>query len=155
MTDRKLILVIEDNDDNITLVRRALVRSGVPCEIAVACDDVQARDFLYGVGSAQGRDVSRTPDLILLDINLPRLSGLDLLRLIRIQQRTKHVPVVVFTSSAQEKDVEAAYARGANSYVRKSVDYARFAETVGLIATYWLSVNERPATAAAGSDAAG
>ncbi len=137
----KVILVVEDNPDNVTLIRRSLQKAGVTAEVAVAGDDREARDFLYAQGAWQSRDVERAPDLILLDINLPGLSGLDYLRLIRINARTKHTPVVIFTSSDQPRDVARAYERGATSYVRKPVDFARFAEVVRLVATYWLTVH--------------
>ena len=144
MSAEKLILVVEDNLDTSTLIRRALGKSGIPSEVVVVADDSQARDFLYGIGTHQGRDLDRPPDLILLDVNLPKLSGLDLLRLIRIQPRTKYVPVVVFTSSVQERDLEAAYGRGANSYVRKPVDFGEFSTALQTVATYWLTLNHRP-----------
>jgi CheY-like chemotaxis protein len=137
----KLILVIEDNTDNVALIRRALQKAGVAAEVAVAGNDVEARDFLYAQGAWQARDVERSPDLILLDINLPGLSGLDFLRLLRINARTRHTPVVVFTSSDQPRDVAVAYERGATSYVRKPVDFARFSEVVRIVALYWLTVH--------------
>ena len=152
MSAEKLILVVEDNPDTSTLMRRALGKAGVPSEVVVVADDSQARDFLYAIGTHQGRDLDRPPDLILLDVNLPKLSGLDLLRLIRIQPRTKYVPVVVFTSSVQERDLEAAYGRGANSYVRKPVDFGEFSAALQAVATYWLTLNHRPRSTAAAAD---
>ena len=137
----KLILVVEDNADNVALIRRALQKAGVAAEVAVAGDDREARDFLYSQGAWQSRDATRAPDLILLDINLPGLSGLDFLRLLRINARTRHTPVVVFTSSDQPRDVAVAYERGATSYVRKPVDFARFADVVRIVALYWLTVH--------------
>ena len=137
----KLLLLIEDNPDNVTLIRRALVKAGIQCEVAVAGDDREARGLLYGLGEHAGTDAVRMPDLILLDVNLPGMSGLDLLRLLRINVRTKTVPIVVFTSSSESRDVERAYERGATSYVTKPIDFDEFSTAVTTIARYWLSLN--------------
>jgi CheY-like chemotaxis protein len=140
----KLLLLIEDNADNVTLIRRALVKSGVECEVAVAADDAQARGLLYGLGEHAGAEAVRMPDLILLDVNLPGMSGLDLLRLLRINARTRTVPIVVFTSSSEARDVERAYERGATSYVTKPIDFVEFSAAVTMIARYWLALNVPP-----------
>lgn len=145
----KLLLLVEDNPDTVVLVRRALTRAGVPAELQVAGSDTEAREFLYGLGEHAGRDVERVPDLVLLDVNLPGMSGLDFLRLLRIGARTRRVPIVVFTSSQQPRDVERAYERGATSYVAKPIEFDRFAETVVAVARYWLTLNVPPPPAPA------
>lgn len=137
----KLLLLIEDNTDTVTLIRRALVKAGIGCEVAVAADDREARALLYGLGEHAGAESLRIPDLILLDVNLPGMSGLELLRLLRINARTKTVPIVVFTSSSEARDVERAYERGATSYVTKPIDFTEFSTAVTTVARYWLMVN--------------
>jgi two-component system response regulator len=137
----KLLLLVEDNPDNVTLIRRALARAELAAETVVAGDDREAREFLYGLGDHAGRDPGRVPDLILLDVNLPGMSGLDFLRLLRINVRTRNVPIVVFTSSSQPRDVERAYERGATSFVTKPIDYDEFSQTVATLARYWLTLH--------------
>ena len=131
------ILLVEDNADDEALTIDALRTAGVTAEIEVARDGAQAIDFL----SAPGR---RTPDVVLLDLKLPRIPGLEVLRQLRRSGRTKQIPVVVFTSSSETSDIARAYEHGANSYVRKPVEFDGFAEAARMLGLYWLMLNEPP-----------
>jgi two-component system, response regulator len=137
-----VILLIEDNrlDEELTL--RALRKGNVSMPIVVARDGVQALDYLFVRGAHASRDATVSPRLILLDLKLPRLDGLEVLRSIRADDRTKLIPVVVLTSSTEASDLIASYRLGANSYVRKPVDYLRFLEIARQLSEYWLAVNE-------------
>lgn len=140
----RCILLVEDNEDDATLTIGALRANRVANEIVHAKDGAEARDFLFGVGGYAGRDACEVPDLVLLDLRLPKLDGIDVLRRIRADDRTKRIPVVVLTSSAGEDDVIRSYDDGANSYIRKPVDFESFVEAIERISAYWLIVNEPP-----------
>jgi two-component system, response regulator len=136
------ILLVEDNPDDRDLTLRALRRHLVANEIITVGDGVEALDYLFGEGAYAGRDVSSRPRLILLDLKLPKLSGLEVLSRIRADPRTSSLPVVVLTSSSEEQDISASYQRGANSYVRKPVVFGDFAEAVRQLGLYWLLLNQ-------------
>lgn len=138
----KLILVVEDNPDHLELTVLTLENHGVNAEIAVARDGAQALDYLFGQGSHAGRDTRRQPAFILLDMKLPKLSGLDVLRSVRGNPLTSLVPVVMLTSSSERSDMVACYQSGANGFVRKPVDFAEFTEKLDRLQAYWLGVNE-------------
>ena len=135
--EQKVILLVEDNEDDVALTLRAFRKGHVPAQVEVAHDGVEALDFLFGVGGAPGR----IPDLVLLDLKLPRVDGFEVLRRIRADARTKLLPVVILTSSSEEVDLLRGYNEGANSYVRKPVDYADFLEAAGQLSVYWLQRN--------------
>ena len=137
----KIILLIEDNPDDAELAVRALEMGTVKSTVVRAGDGVEALDYLFGTGAhAAGPGVM--PDVVLLDLKLPRVDGLEVLRRVRAHQRTKYLPVVIMTSSLREQDIEAGYALGANSYVRKSVQFGEFVEMAGQLCAYWLTVNQ-------------
>lgn len=138
----KLILVVEDNPDHLELTVLTLEESGVRAEIAVARDGVEALDYLFGQGQHAGRDTQRQPSFILLDMKLPKLSGLDVLRSVRSNPLTVLVPVIMLTSSSEHSDMAACYQSGANSFVRKPVDFIDFTEKLNRLQAYWLDVNE-------------
>ena len=141
----KLILVVEDNPDHLELTVLTLEEHGVLAKIAVARDGAEALDFLYGQGVHAGRDTQHQPTFILLDMKLPKLSGLDVLRSLRANPLTALVPVVMLTSSSEQSDIVACYQAGANSFVRKPVDFGEFTEKLNLLQAYWLGTNECPA----------
>jgi two-component system response regulator len=138
----KLILVVEDNPDHLELTVLTLQAHGVSAEIAVARDGAQALDFLFGQGLHAGRDLQRQPSFILLDMKLPKLSGLDVLRSVRANPLTTLVPVVMLTSSSEQSDISACYHHGANGFVRKPVDFGEFTDKLNALQAYWLGVNE-------------
>ena len=142
--DSKVILLVEDNPSDIGLTRRALAKAHIANEMIVAEDGEEALDYLWGAGVHAGRDVSDLPAVILLDLKLPGVSGLEVLRQIRADARTRRVPVVILTTSKEEQDVAAGYDLGVNSYVRKPVDFNQFAAAVEQLGLYWLVLNERP-----------
>ena len=137
-----MILLVEDNPDDEELTIRAFRQTNVQHEVAVVRDGVEALDFLFGTGLHVGRDTSRQPVVLLLDLKLPRIDGLEVLRRMRADNRTRLLPVVVLTSSREEKDVAESYRLGANSYIRKPVDYVQFTDTIRQLGTYWLTLNE-------------
>jgi two-component system response regulator len=145
--NNKLILVVEDNPDHLELTVLTLEDHGVSAEIAVARDGAQALEFLFGQGSHAGRDTHKQPAFILLDMKLPKLSGLDVLRSVRANPLTALVPVIMLTSSSERSDMVACYQAGANGFVRKPVDFAEFTEKLNRLQAYWLGVNESIATA--------
>jgi two-component system response regulator len=138
------ILLVEDNPSDIALTRRALGKSNVANELIVAEDGQEALDFLFGEGHHAGRDSRLDPVLVLLDMKLPRVDGLEVLRRIRADPRTRRLPVVILTSSTERSDVGSAYDHGANSYIRKPVDFRQFVESLGHLGLYWLVLNEPP-----------
>jgi len=138
-----MILLVEDNPDDEALTLRA-VRKHMPHGIVVARDGAEALDFLFGTGNFSGRDLSVSPLLVLLDLKLPKVNGLEVLRRIRGDARTRVIPVVVFTSSTEEQDILDCYSLGANSYIRKPVDYNQFCADMKQVMIYWLSVNQLP-----------
>jgi two-component system response regulator len=142
--DDKVILLVEDNPDDEALTLRALRKANVRNEVVVARDGVEALDYLFATGPHTGRDTSVLPQVVLLDLKLPRLDGLEVLRRLRADPRTKVLPVVILTSSNEEEDRVAGYELGANSYVRKPVDFGHFAEAVRQLGLYWLLLNQPP-----------
>jgi two-component system response regulator len=138
----KIILLVEDNPSDIGLTKRALAKSHVANELVVAEDGQDALDYLFGAGSYAGREVTELPALVLLDLKLPRVDGLQVLRQIRADERTRRLPVVILTTSNEEQDVAHSYDLGANSYIRKPVDFTQFAQAVEHLGLYWLVLNE-------------
>jgi len=140
----KIILLVEDNSSDIGLTQRALAKSHIANDMVVAEDGQEALDYLFAGGKYTGRDVKETPALVLLDLKLPRVDGLEVLRRIRADERTKRIPVVILTTSKEEQDVAQSYDLGANSYIRKPVDFKQFVESVERLGLYWLVMNEPP-----------
>jgi two-component system response regulator len=139
-----LILLVEDNPDDVELTRIAFDRSKVANEMVTASDGQEALDYLFLMGAHAGRDRALMPNVVLLDLNLPKISGLEVLRRMRADERTKRIPVVVLTTSNEERDVIGSYDLGANSFVRKPVDFAEFLNAARQLGLYWLVVNEPP-----------
>lgn len=131
------ILLVEDNPDDEALTLRALRKCDIASEVMVTHDGVEALDYLFGTGQYSAGDLPPLPRFILLDLKLPKIDGLEVLRRLRAEKRTRLVPVVIFTSSSEERDIEQSYACGANSYLRKPVDFSQFKETVRQLAEYW------------------
>jgi two-component system response regulator len=146
MNERRILLV-EDDPDGVELTLRALKTSNPPSHITVARDGVEALEYLFGTGPQAARDLDSLPQLILLDLKLPRMDGLDVLRRLRADTRTRHIPVVVLTSSTEESDLASSYALGANSYIRKPVDFREFVEAARHLGIYWLRLNQFPPAA--------
>jgi len=143
MTNRHILLV-EDNPDDELLTLRALRKHNIASEITVARDGVEALDLLFGAGTHGGSDAASMPSLVLLDLKLPKVDGLEVLRRIRCDERTRLLPVVIFTSSNEEQDILECHTLGANSYIRKPVDFNQLSEALRLIGTYWLTLNLAP-----------
>jgi two-component system response regulator len=146
MSGDRMILLVEDNPDDEVLTLRALRKNHIVNQVVVARDGVEALDFLFGTGAHTGRDVRDLPQVVLLDLNLPRIGGLEVLRRVRADERTRIVPIVVLTSSKQEEDVLRSFSNGANAYVRKPVDFTQFTEAVNTLGLFWLLLNERAPT---------
>lgn len=140
----RIILLVEDNDDDVELTLRAFERSGTGSEIVVVRDGLEALDYLFAEGAFTRRDLALMPHVVLLDLNLPKLDGLDVLRRLRGDERTRRLPVVVLTSSREESDLVRSYDLGANSFVRKPVDFGEFLEAARQLGVYWLDMNEPP-----------
>jgi CheY-like chemotaxis protein len=138
----KIILLVEDNSDDEKLTLRALKKNNILNEVVVARDGAQALDYLFGTGAYAGRDLRVMPQVILLDLKLPKLDGLEVLRRVRADDRTKLLPIVILTSSNEELDRINGYGFGANSYVRKPVDFSEFSEAAGQLGLYWLVLNQ-------------
>jgi two-component system response regulator len=138
----KIILLVEDNADDVKLALRALKVHRVTNPVVVARDGVEALEYLLGPGS--GTPEKPLPALVLLDLNMPRINGLETLQRIRAEERTRWLPVVMLTTSSEESDMRASYRLGANSYLRKPVDYEQFTQVVGRLAAYWLQLNVIP-----------
>lgn len=140
----KIILLVEDNPDDVELTRRVLRKSRIVNDVVVARDGVEALDYLFGQGEHAGRDIAQLPAVVLLDLKLPRVGGLDVLRRLRADKRTRLLPVVVLTASSEESDLIKSYSLGANGYVRKPVQPEEFAKAVHTVGLYWLLFNEVP-----------
>jgi two-component system response regulator len=140
----KVILLVEDNASDEKLTLQAFKKCGVANEIVVVRDGAEALDYLFGAGKHAGRDTSDLPAVLLLDLQLPKIDGLEVLRRLRADERTKLLPVVILTASKQEEDVTRGYALGANAYVRKPVDFAEFAKAATTVGLFWLVLNELP-----------
>jgi two-component system response regulator len=138
----KIILLVEDNPDDEALTLHSFKKHNLVNDVVVARDGVEALDYLFGSGSHAGRDTRIMPQVILLDLKLPKVDGLEVLRRLRADERTALLPVVVLTSSDEERDIVDSYRLGANSYVRKPVDFAQFSEAVRQLGLYWLVLNQ-------------
>ena len=138
------ILLVEDNPDDEELTLLSLRKHDLASEIVVARDGVEALDYLFGEGRYAGRDVALMPMVVLLDLKLPRLDGLGVLKRLREDVRTRHVPVVVLTSSSQDADIVKSYQLGANSYIRKPVEFGELTDTVSKVGLYWMTLNRSP-----------
>ena len=142
----KVILLVEDNADDEILTLRALMVNKIANDVVVARDGAEALDYLFGTGCYAGRDTSVRPQVVLLDLNLPKLGGLDVLRRIRSEESTRTLPVVILTTSNEEEDLVGSYSLGANSFIRKPVDFDQFSECVRELGMYWVVLNTTPAS---------
>jgi two-component system, response regulator len=142
----EVILLVEDNKSDEELTLLALKKNNIGNQVIVMRDGALALDYLFGRGAHAGRDTTVLPHVVLLDLNLPKLSGIEVLRAIRADERTKRLPVVILTSSKEDSDLTSGYASGANSYIAKPVDFTQFAEAVRQLGLYWLVLNQRPPT---------
>ena len=140
----KIILLVEDNPDDELLTIDALAANRIGNEVVVARNGVEALDYMFAEGKWSGRDVRQIPALVLLDLNLPKIDGLEVLQRIRDDKRTQLTPIVILTSSNEEEDLLKGYSLGANSYVRKPVDFDEFVRAAGQLGLYWLLLNETP-----------
>ena len=140
----KFILLVEDNPDDVALTLRALKKNNIANEVVVAGDGAEALEYLMATGKYTGRATSDLPEVVLLDLKLPKVGGLEVLRAMRADPRTELLPVVVLTSSAEEADIIASYDLGANSYIRKPMDFNQFLEAVRQLGMYWLVLNQAP-----------
>lgn len=138
----KIILLVEDNADDEALTLRALKMNNILNEVVVARDGVEALDYLFGTGKHVGRDTSQLPSVTLLDLKLPKIDGLEVLKKVRANEVTKLLPVVILTSSKEDQDLINGYSLGANSYIRKPVDFSQFSEAIRQLGLYWLVLNE-------------
>jgi two-component system response regulator len=138
----KTIFLVEDNSSDADLTRRALAKGRISSDLVVAEDGQEALDYLRGEGAYAGRNISQTPALVLLDLKLPKVPGLEVLRLIRADPRLRRIPIVILTSSKEEEDVGAGYDLGVNSYVRKPVDFKEFQVAIENLGLYWLMINQ-------------
>jgi CheY-like chemotaxis protein len=140
----KTILLVEDDPDDEALAIRALKKNNIKNEVVVARDGVEVLNYLFGRETYAGRDLSEMPQVVLLDLKLPKMDGLEVLRQIRANELTKLLPVVILTTSKEDQDIISSYSLGANSYIRKPVDFIQFAEAVRQLGLYWLLLNEAP-----------
>ena len=140
----KIILLVEDNPDDVKLTLRALKKSNIRNEVIVVGDGIEAVDYLFGTGKFAGRDTVALPQVVLLDLKMPKMDGLEVLHRIRANERTKLLPVVILTTSSEDKDRVESYKLGANSYIRKPVDFTQFVDAVQQLGLYWLVLNESP-----------
>ena len=148
--DKPFVLLVDDNPDDVALMQRVFSRAGVLArdEVVVARDGVQALDFLFATGEPAGREATLLPRVVFLDLKMPRVDGLEVLRRLRADERTKLVPVVVLTSSDEDRDLAQSYRLGANSYIRKPEDSTEFSEAVGTLGRYWFRLNRTPVESA-------
>ena len=142
--DNKVILLVEDNPRDEALTLRALKKSNIVNDVIVAHDGVEALDYFFGEAAQENPEARPIPQLVLLDLKLPKIDGLEVLRRLRADKRTRRLPVVVFTSSSEEEDMISSYSLGANSYVRKPVEFEQFLEATKQLGLYWLVLNEAP-----------
>ena len=142
------ILLVEDNPDDEALTIRALKKNHLQNKLVVARDGAEAIEYLFAEGKYEGRDINQLPALVLLDLQLPKIDGFGVLKRLRANEHTKFLPVVILTSSAEQEDILNGYGLGANSYVRKPVDFDEFITTVGQLGPYWLITNQRPTAVA-------
>ena len=142
--NEKIILLVEDNPDDEALTLRALRKNNIGNDVVIVRDGAEALDYLFGTGAYSGRDLRSLPAVTLLDLKLPKVDGLEVLRRVRSDERTELIPVVILTSSIEEQDLVRSYKLGANSYIRKPVDFSQFAEAVRQLGLYWLVINEPP-----------
>jgi two-component system response regulator len=140
----KIILLVEDNRDDEELVLRALKRCNIGNEVVVVRDGVEAIDYLFGTGAHAGRNANMLPSVVLLDLNLPKMGGLEVLQRLRANELTRFLPVVILTSSKEERDLFDGYRFGCNSYVRKPIDFVEFAEAIRNLGLFWIVLNELP-----------
>ena len=145
--DTRVILLVEDNPDDEALTLRALKKNNIHNEVVVARDGAEALDYLFAEGRHAGRPADKSPELVLLDLKLPKIDGLEVLRRIRSEPLTRRLAVVILTSSNEERDIVAGYDLGANSYIRKPVDFNQFMEAVRQLGVYWLVLNVPPPSA--------
>ena len=148
MTDQIKILLVEDNPSDLELATYALKKRGLADNIKVIRDGAQTLDFLFCQGKFDGRDPSVQPDVIFLDLKLPKLTGTEVLEAIRAHDRTKHIPVIIITSSEQQVDIQKSYELGANSHVTKPVEFEQFVDVIGNLGAYWVNINRPPKPAA-------
>jgi two-component system, response regulator len=149
MSRNHIILLVEDRADDVELTLRAFEKANVANEIVVAGDGEEAINYLFALGRHAGRDPKVMPQVVLMDLKLPKIDGLGVLRRMRADERTRRIPVVIMTSSKEERDVILGYNLGANSFVRKPVDFVQFVEAARLLGLYWLVINEPPPARAA------
>ena len=140
----KVVLLVEDNPDDVELTLRAFKKYNIMNEVVVASDGAEALDYLFCTGRYASRDTNNLPEIVLLDLKLPKVDGLEVLQRLRADERTKHLPVVILTSSNEERDLINGYKLGANSYVQKLVEFTQFSEAVGRLGIYWLLLNKSP-----------
>jgi two-component system, response regulator len=138
------ILLVEDNPSDLRLTLRALEQHNIANRVEVARDGAVALDFLFGTGEFEGRDIAQAPKLVLLDLKLPKVDGLEVLQRVKSDKRTKRIPIIVLTSSREERDIVESYELGVNSYIVKPVDFEQFAEAIRQVGFYWLLLNEPP-----------
>jgi CheY-like chemotaxis protein len=141
---KKVILLVEDNPDDVELTVRAFEKTNIQNKVIAVRDGAEALDYLFAKGKYANRDINQRPKVVLLDLKLPKLNGLDVLRKMRANEKTKRIPVVMLTSSSEDRDILESYNLGANSYVKKPVDFTQFLETAKSLGMYWLLLNETP-----------
>lgn len=138
------VLLVEDNLDDIELTKRAFQKNNISNALVITRDGAETLDYLFGRGKYQGRDIKNLPKLILLDLKMPKVNGLEVLKQIRRSEETKYIPVIILTSSQDKKDIKASYELGANSYIVKPIDFVKFHQVVQQIMLYWIMLNEQP-----------
>ena len=140
----KVILLVDDNPGDVELTKLALIREHITNEVVVAEDGQEALDYMFGTGAYKGRDISKMPAMILLDLNLPIIDGIEVLRSLRAAEKTRRQLIIVLSSSKEEKDLSSCYDLGVNSYIRKPVDFIQFVSAIKYLGLYWLDINESP-----------